>query len=250
MTVTVSAHRSTILDEHELGEQYDYSICGYATYTWVKWSASERSCYGSVDLVLRLMKPVIALEGHGGSVDPYSSTRRVGTLSASNDTGDGTVGVDCDVTDGPTNSADNWSDMKDSRGRSGVDFNAVAGIVESPNTVGDGVTSTGGGEASISGVLCAGTVGGAPTDVGAVDDGVGTNVGGNAEAPSVGSGVDDIAVGVYVEASVDVVSGMDLEVAASSLAVSELMVALLVASLLAVLVWLGDECVLMVCWSC
>ena len=43
---------------------------------------------------------------------------------------------------------------------------------------------------------------------------------------------------------------MGPEVAASTLTVSELMVALLVASLLAVLVWLGEECVLMVYWSC
>ena len=80
----------------------------------------------------------------------------------------------------------------------GVDFKAVADIVESSSTGGDGVTSTGGGEASVSGVLCADTVGGTPTDAGAADDGVKTSVAGNVEAPSVSSGVDDIAVGVYV----------------------------------------------------
>ena len=129
---------------------------------------------------------MIALEGYGGSVDLYSSTRIVGILGVSYDTGDVTVGVDCDVTGGPTNSA-----MKDSRSRSGDVTGAHA--VREQSFV---------------------------------------------EAPSVSAGVDDIAVGVYVEASVDVISGMDLEVAASTLAVSELMVALVVASLLAVLVWL------------
>ena len=37
--------------------------------------------------VLRLMKPVIALEGYGGSVDLYSGTRIVGTLGDSSDIG-------------------------------------------------------------------------------------------------------------------------------------------------------------------
>ena len=41
-----------------------------------------------------------------------------------------------------------------------------------------------------------------------------------------------------------------LMMVASTLAVSELMVALLVEWLLAVLVWLSAECVLIVCWSC
>ena len=78
LTMTMAAHGSTIMDEHELGEQYDYVICGYAAYIWVRWSKSDGSCYDSVDLVLRLMKPVIALEGYGGSVDLYSGTRIVG----------------------------------------------------------------------------------------------------------------------------------------------------------------------------
>ena len=47
-----------------------------------------------------------------------------------------------------------------------------------------------------------------------------------------------------------VVSGVGMEVAAPTLTVYELMVALVVATLLAVLVWLGGECVLMVCPSC
>ena len=37
--------------------------------------------------VLRLMKPVIALEGYGGSVDLYSGIRIVGTLGDSSDIG-------------------------------------------------------------------------------------------------------------------------------------------------------------------
>ena len=78
LTMTVAAHRSTFMDEHELGEQYDYVICEYATYTRVRWSKSDGSYYGSVGLVLRLMKPVIAFEGYGGSVDLYSGTRIVG----------------------------------------------------------------------------------------------------------------------------------------------------------------------------
>ena len=142
LTMTMAAHGSTIMDEHELGERYDYVICGYAAYIWVRWSKSDGSCYDSVGLVLRLMKPVIALEGYGGSVDLYSGTRIVGTLGVS-------------------------------------------------------------------------------SDIGAVE-------------------ISELTV----------VSGMGLEVAASTLTVSELMVALSVATLLAVLVWLGDECVLMVCWSC
>ena len=47
-----------------------------------------------------------------------------------------------------------------------------------------------------------------------------------------------------------VVSGVGMEVAAPTLTVYELMVALVVATLLAVLVWLSGECVLMVCPSC
>ena len=43
---------------------------------------------------------------------------------------------------------------------------------------------------------------------------------------------------------------ISLMMVASTLAVSELMVALLVEWLLAELVWLSDECVLIVCWSC
>ena len=138
----MAAHGSTIMDEHELGEQYDYVICVYATYTRVRWSKSDGSCYGSVGLVLRLMKPVIALEGYGGSVDLYSGTRIVGTLGVS-------------------------------------------------------------------------------SDIGAVE-------------------ISEFTV----------VSGVGMEVAAPTLTVYELMVALVVATLLAVLVWLGGEGVLMVCWSC
>ena len=192
--MVVGAHRSTILDEHKRGDGCDYFIRGYAaisdypivcwsvgnvrrhlvvelclsdskerpksglaqqydngcswshwrdgTYTWVKWGASDGSCYGSMGWVLRLMKPVVALEGYGDSLGLYSDTQIVGTLDVSNDTG----------------------------------------VVETS----------------------------------------------------------DFAV----------VSGLGPEVAASTLAVSELMVALLVAWLLAVLVWLSDECVLIVCWSC
>ena len=51
----------------------------------MKWSVSDGSCYGSVGLVLRLMKPVIALEGYGGSVDLYSGTQIAGTLGVGND---------------------------------------------------------------------------------------------------------------------------------------------------------------------
>ncbi len=60
LTITVAAHRSTILDEHEheLGEQHDYFTCGYATYTWARWSVSDGSCYGGVGFVLRLMEHV------------------------------------------------------------------------------------------------------------------------------------------------------------------------------------------------
>ena len=93
--------------------------------------------YGSVDLVFRLMEPVVALEGYGGSTDLY-----IGTPGVSN-------------------------------------------------------------------------------DVGAVEINEST-----------------------------VASGMGLEVVDPSLAVFVLILALLVASLIAVLVWLGDKCVLMVCWSC
>ena len=137
LTITVAAHRSTILDEHEHepGEQHDYFTCGYA------------SCYGGVGLMLRLMKPVIALEGYGGSVDLYSGIRMVGIL-----------GVGSDI-----------------------------GAVETSEYIGAVETS-----------------------------------------------------------EFTVVSGMGLEVAAPTSAVSELMVALLVVTLLAVSVWLG---VLMVCWS-
>ena len=66
----------------------------------------------------------------------------------------------------------------------------------------------------------------------------------------VGTLGDSSDIGVVEISELTVASGMGLEVAASTLAVSELMVALLVATLLAVLVWLGEECVLMVCWSC
>ena len=77
LTMTVAAHRSTILDEHEHepGEQHDYFACGYA------------SCYGGVGLVLRLMEPVIALERYGGSVDLYSGIRMVGILGVGSDIG-------------------------------------------------------------------------------------------------------------------------------------------------------------------
>ena len=170
LTIAVTTHRSTILDEHKLGERRDYFIRGYAavsnysivcwfvgnarrhlvvelclsdgTHTWVKWSAFDGCCYDSMGLVLRLMKPVVALEGYGGRVGLYSGAQMVGTFDVSN-------------------------------------------------------------------------------DIGAVE------------------------ISEYT-----VVSGKYLEVADFPLAVSELMVALLVASLLAVLVWLSDECVLMVCWSC
>ena len=149
LAITVAAHRSTILDEHEHepGEQHDYFTCGYATYTWARWSASDGSCYGGVGLVLRLMKPVIALEGYGGSVDLYSGIRIVGILGVSSNIG-------------------------------AVETSEYIGAVETSEFT--------------------------------------------------------------------VVSGMGLEVAAPTSAVSELMVALLVVTLLAVSVWLG---VLMVCWS-
>ena len=188
--MVVGAHRSTILDEHKFGEGCERFIRGYAaisdypivccfvgngrrhlvvelclsdskerprsglaqqydngcswshwrdgTYTWVKWSASNDSCYGSIGWVFRLMRSVVALEEYGDSLDIYSGTQIVGTLDA--------------------------------------------GVVETRDFT--------------------------------------------------------------------VVSGMGPEVVPSTLAVSELMVALLVAWLLAVLVWLSDECVLIVCWSC
>ena len=57
------------------------------TYTWVKWSASDGSCYGSMGWVLRLMRPAVAWEGYGDSLDLYSGTQIVGSLVVSNDAG-------------------------------------------------------------------------------------------------------------------------------------------------------------------
>ena len=132
--------RSGLVKQHGNGCSWSHLRDG--TYAWVKWSASDGSCYGSVGLVFRLMKPVIALEGYGGSIDLYSGTRIVGTLGVS-------------------------------------------------------------------------------SDIGAVE-------------------ISEFTV----------VSGVGMEVAAPTLTVYELMVALVVATLLAVLVWLGGECVLMAFPSC
>ena len=56
-------------------QQYG-NVCSWSrlrddTDTWAQESASDGSCYGSVDLMLRLVETVVALDGYGGSVDLF-----------------------------------------------------------------------------------------------------------------------------------------------------------------------------------